>query len=120
MSTKNSGIIKSQHCCTGSGVRLTDFKTHEKYYEHFVEKKMIILENDRVKTLWDFSIQAETKIGHDKPDLILVEKKERTWHIVDVACLFDPWIKKKEKHKVKTLYWFKIWDLKVNDSVYIA
>ena len=51
---------------------------------------MIILENDRVKTLWDFSIQAETKIGHDKPDLILIEKKERIWHIVDVACLFDP------------------------------
>ena len=47
------------------------FETHEKYYERFVEKEMRVFENDRVKILWDFSIQTGTKIAHNKPDLML-------------------------------------------------
>ena len=53
------------------------FEMHEKYYEHFFEKEMRVLKNDWIKILWDFSIQTETKIDHNKPDLILLEKKER-------------------------------------------
>ena len=33
------------------------FETHEKHYEHFVEKEINVLENDSIKILWDFSIQ---------------------------------------------------------------
>ena len=77
------------------------FETHEKYYEHFVEKEMRLLENERVKILWDFSIQRATKIGRNKQDVILLEKKEKICYIVDVACPFDQRIEKKEKNKVK-------------------
>ena len=35
------------------------FEIHVEYYEHFVENKMRVLENDRVKILWDFSIQTD-------------------------------------------------------------
>ena len=86
MSTRNSDMIKLQHYCTGSGARL---ETYEKYYEDFVEKVMRVLENDKVKILWDFSIQSETKIDHNQPYLILLEKKE-ICYIVNVACLLDP------------------------------
>ena len=44
---------------------------------------------------------TETKIDHNKPDLLLLEKKEKIGYIVDVACPFDPQIEKKEKDKVK-------------------
>ena len=50
------------------------FETHEKYYKHFVKKEMRVLENDRVKILWYLLRQTETKIDHNKPDLILLEK----------------------------------------------
>ena len=65
------------------------------------KEKIYYIENDRVKILWDFSIQTETKIDHDKPDLILLEKMEKIYFIVDVACPFDSRIEKKEKDKIK-------------------
>ena len=58
MSFRNSGMIKSQHCCTGKGARPNGFETHEKYYGHFVEKEMRVLENDRVNIFKGFSIQT--------------------------------------------------------------
>ena len=64
------------------------FETHEKYHDHFIEKEMRVLENDRVKILWDFSIQTETKIDQNKPDLILLEKK-KICYIAYVAHPFD-------------------------------
>ena len=75
-------------------------ETHEKYYEQFVEEEMRVPENYKGKILSDFSIQTETKIDHNKPDLIFLEKKE-ICYIVDVACPFDPQIEKKEKDRVK-------------------
>ena len=47
------------------------FKMLKKYYEHFTEKEMRLLENDNVKIMWDVSVQTEIKIDHNKPDLIL-------------------------------------------------
>ena len=38
------------------------FEMHEKYCEHFVEKGMGVLENYKVKILWDFSIQRRNLI----------------------------------------------------------
>ena len=35
---------------------------------------MRVLENDKVKILWGFSIQTETKIDHNKP--VFLKKKE--------------------------------------------
>ena len=50
---------------------------HEKYHEPLVEKEMRVLENNRVKILRNFLMQIETKIDHNKPDLILLEKRRR-------------------------------------------
>ena len=35
------------------------FELYEKYYEHFIKKKIRVLENDKSKILWDLSIQTE-------------------------------------------------------------
>ena len=65
------------------------FPSTAKSYEHFVDKEMAVLENEKVKLLWDFSIQTEIKIDHNKPDLVLLDKKEKTCYVIDVACHFD-------------------------------
>ena len=44
------------------------FETHEKYYELFLEEEMRLLENDKGKILWDFSIQTEMKFDCNKPE----------------------------------------------------
>ena len=77
------------------------FACTEKYYEHFVETKMKVLENDEVKLLWDFSIQTEKRIEHNKPDIVVLDKKQKSCLIIDVACPFDTRIKKKEQEKIE-------------------
>lgn len=48
------------------------FQTNKKYYEKFVEKNNDSIRNDKAKNLWDFSIQTEGKIDHNKPDFTLL------------------------------------------------
>ena len=43
----------------------------------------------------------QTKIDCNKPDLILLEKKEKIYYGVDGTCPFDPQIEKKEKDEEK-------------------
>ena len=46
-----------------------------------------ILENDTHKILWDFNIQMDHLIPARRPDLIIINKKKRTYKIVDFAVL---------------------------------
>ena len=69
-------------------------------YEHVVQKEMRVLENERIKILWDFPIQTEAKIDHNRPDIVLVEKSEKKCFLIDVACPFDTRIGKKETEKM--------------------
>ena len=60
---------------------------------------MAVLENENVKLLWDSSIRTEIKIDHNKHDLVLLDKKGKTCHIIDVACPIGTRVEKKEKYK---------------------
>ena len=40
-----------------------------------IKKIMKVLENDDVKILWDFSVQTDHKLEHNKPDILTVDKK---------------------------------------------
>ncbi|XP_065055325.1 uncharacterized protein LOC135683870 [Rhopilema esculentum] len=99
------------------------FLTTAKSYEHFVDKEMAVLENKEVKLLWDFSIQTEIRIDHNKPDLVLLDMKGRTCYIIDVACPFDTRVEKKEKeifeHFTDLKYeLLKVWNREIT-KVYI-
>ena len=61
---KTTALLHRQWCKTYG------FEMHKKYYEHFVEREMRVLKNDRVMILWDFLLQTETKIDLNTPDLI--------------------------------------------------
>ena len=62
-----------------------------------------VLENDSHKLLWDFNIQTDHLIPARRPDLIIINKKEkkkkRTCKIVDFAVPADHRIKLKECEK---------------------
>ena len=58
-----------------------------------------VLENDSHKLLWDFNIQTDHLIPARRPDLIIINKKKRTYRIVDFAVPADPRIKLKECEK---------------------
>ena len=50
--------------------------------------------------MWDFSIQTDHVIEAQRPDLVLVDKKERS-KIIDFPVPGDSRIGKKEKDKIK-------------------
>ena len=60
-------------------------KTNE-WYEHAPQG---MIESDKVKLLWDFTIQCDYQIEHRRPDMVVVEKTERKCIIIDIAIPGD-------------------------------
>ena len=58
-----------------------------------------VLENDTNKLLLDFEIQTYHQISTRQSDLIINNKKERTYRIVDFAVPTDHRVKLREKEK---------------------
>ena len=95
--------------------RKCNFEAGDKWYEHEPES---VLENEDFKILWDFSIQTDHVIEARRPDLVLVDKKERSCEIIDFAVPGDSRIEEKEKDKREKYQDLgrelqKIWNVKV-------
>ena len=65
-----------------------------------------MLQNEKVKILWDFKIQIDKHLAHNIPDITVVEKKQG-W-LIDVAMPGGSRVNKKEVEKIT-----KYQDLKV-------
>ena len=72
----------------------------EKWYEH-QGKKMPVLENEEVKILWDINIQTDHVIEHRRPDIVVLEKKEKKAVLIDIAVPGDGRIERKEEEKME-------------------
>ena len=48
----------------------------------------------------DYTTQIDCQIPGRKPDLMLINKKKRTCHLIGFAVLVDNWVKIKENQKV--------------------
>ena len=86
-----------------------------RWFEHKPES---VLENEDYKILWDFSIQTDHVIEARRPDLFVVDKKERSCKIIDFAVPGDSRIEEKEKDKIEKYQDLgrelqKIWNVKV-------
>ena len=95
--------------------RKCNFEAGGKWYEHEPES---VLENEDYKILWDFSIQTDHVIEVRRPDLVVVDNKERSCKIVDFVVPRDSGIGKKEKGKIEKYQDLerelqKIWNIKV-------
>ena len=51
--------------------------------------------------MWHFSIQTDHVIEAQRPDLVVVDKKDRSCKIIDFAVPGDSGIAEKEKDKIK-------------------
>ena len=68
--------------------------------------------------MWDFSIQTDHVIEARRPDLVVVDKKERSCKIIDFAVPGDSRIEEKEKEKIEKYQdqsreLQKIWNVRV-------
>ena len=93
----------------------------DNWYEHEPES---VLENEDYETLCDFSIQTNHVIEAQRPDLVLVDKKEGSCKIIDFAVPGDS---RTEEEKDKTEKYQdlgrelqEIWNVKVNMMSLVA
>ena len=78
--------------------RKQGFPIASKWYEHSPEA---VLENEDFKILWDFSIQTDHVIEARRPDLVILDKKQKACKIVDFAVPADSRIITKELEKIE-------------------
>ena len=95
--------------------RRCNFEAGDKWCKHEPES---VLENEDYKILWDFSIQTDHVTEARRPDLVVVDKKERSCKIIDFAVSGDIRIEEKEKDKTEKYQHLgrglqKIWNVKV-------
>ena len=95
--------------------RKCSFEAGDKWYEHELES---VLENEDYKILWGFSIQTHHVKEARRPDLVLVDKKERICKVTDFAVPGDSRTEEKEKDKLEKYQDLgrelqKIWNVKV-------
>ena len=55
----------------------------EKWYEH---KPKIVMENDKSRILWNFTVQTDHEIYGRRPDVTVVQKDKNLCQIIDFAC----------------------------------
>ena len=70
------------------------YEAGDKWYEREPES---LLENEDYKILWNFSIQTDHVIEARRPDLVVVDKKERSCEIIDFAVPGDGRIEGRRK-----------------------
>ena len=95
--------------------RKCNFEAGDKWYEHDPES---VLEHEGYKILWDYSIQSDHVIKAWRPDLVLVDKEDRSCKIIHFAIPGDSKIEEKEKVKIEKyqvlgMELHKIWNVKV-------
>ena len=75
-----------------------NLKRSEKWYEHVPEG---VVENKEVKILWDVVIKYNREIKARKQDIVVVNKNERSYAIIDIAIPGDVRVSEKEKKKIE-------------------
>ena len=71
------------------------------------------IENKQVKILWDFQLQADKLMMANQPDVVVVDKRQRTAVVEDVAIPRDGNIRKKEHEKLEKYQELeKMWSVK--------
>ena len=74
-----------------------ELENTEKWYEHVPER---VVENEEVKVFWDMNVQCDNVIEARRPDIIVIDKKERKGIIIDIAVPADVRVGEKEREKV--------------------
>ena len=95
--------------------RKCNFEAGDKWYEHEPES---VSENEDYKIFWVFSIWTGHVIEARRPDLVAVDKKERSCKIVGFAVPGDSRIEEKDKDNIEKYQDLgrelqKIWNVKL-------
>ena len=77
---------------------LTLLKKNENQWYKFEPKPVI--ENNGYKLLWDFPIQTDKELRHNRPDIIVIDKLNKNVQIIDIAIPSDYNVVEKRNEKI--------------------
>ena len=80
---------------------LNEYGIRDKMKPWYGHQPQTVEENDRAKILWNFPVQTDHRIQHNKPDLIVLDKREKTANIIDIAVPNDYRIAQKRLEKLR-------------------
>src|SRR6266576_3517472 len=92
---RHDNIVKYVHW---NLAKENNFETPKQWWKWELKEKQI-LENEEVKILWEVPVRTDKKINANRPDIILINKQEKTVKLVDITVPQDYNIQKKEKAK---------------------
>lgn len=75
--------------------------TESKWYQH-VPQTVTESTDGSVVIFWNKPIHTDRKVAHNKPDIVVIERKEKKWYIIDFAVPMDHRVRVKEDIKVDT------------------
>ena len=75
--------------------------TRNKCYSHALN---VVTKTDDVKVAmcWDKPIKTDRKVNYNKPDVVVIDREENTWYIVDFTIPMDQHIKEKKEEKINS------------------
>lgn len=68
------------------------------YYKYIPET---ILEDKTIKLYWDTTLHTDRTISHNRPDITLINKTDRTTYLLDVAIPMECNIERKQQEKIE-------------------
>ena len=74
------------------------YSCHEvKWYDREPEN---VTENDNCKSLWDFTIQSDHAVQPRRPDILVINKRGKTYQLINVAYPADRTVDIKEEKEI--------------------
>ena len=70
--------------------------TENKWYSH-VSNVVTETDHGKVTIYWDKPIKADRKVSYNRPDVVVIDREENTWYIVDFAIPMNHHVKEKEE-----------------------
>ena len=78
------------------------------------------MENDNCKSLWDFTIQSDHAVQPRRPDILVINKRGKTYQLINVAYPADRTVDIKEEKEIDKYQDLagenrKLWNVKVRE-----
>ena len=86
----------------------------DQWYQH---EPGSVIENDRCKILWDFTVQTDHIIQARRPDMIATDKETNKAQVIDFASSYDSRVDSEEMEQIEKYQDLvrelkKLWDMK--------
>ena len=72
----------------------------EKWYEE-VPDQVRKSDDGNIEVWWDKKVITPTKFDANRPDMVIIDRNNRKWWLVDFSVPYDPNVARKEKEKIE-------------------